>query len=297
MESYDIKDLPISYNREIKISFCAAILNISESVKRSVESIVNVAEEMGYPYELVISTHSSVNFISDRVKFITENFSTYGAGKQLAYLRSTGDYIVIFNPDTVYTSEISDVIHSFLEKREKRALVCNLIVVARDLLDKTGGWRNLRKYEDIDLLARIAGEGGITAFPSDYYDSLKYGNDGRKSIPEVIRDFRDAIISCNFSLRDIGIVHLEPFYISYISFMLSKLSRTKPFKFKENNRIIVMESIIESLILKDYENYLIPDNIPKLKLTHDEIKYMEKRSYLWNKINKSIMEIIEDSGN
>ena len=297
MESYDVKELPISYNREIKLSFCAVAMNISDSVKRSLESIVNVAEELGHPYELVISTHMQVNFKSDRIKFINETFDTYGAGKQLAYLHSTGDYLIIFNPSTVYNSETSDVIHSFLEKREKRALVYSPMVIARDILDKTGGWRNLREYEDIDLLARIAAEGGIAAFPSEQYDSLKYKTSKKNSFLERIKNFRDAIISCNFSIKDVKMFHIEPYYISFPALVLSKISKTKPYKFKENNRIIVMESIMESLILKDYENYLIPDRLPKLHISRNEVRYMEKRSYLWNKVNKSIMEIIEETEN
>jgi hypothetical protein len=297
MESYEVNNMPVSYNREIKLSFCAVADNISDKVKMSLESIVNVAEEMGYQYELVVSTHMAINFKSDKIKFINEPFSTQGAGKQLAYNHSKGDYIIIFNPYILYGAGVSDVIHSFLEKREKRALIYSLLVIARDLLDKTGGWRNLREYEDIDLLARIAAEGGIVAFPSEQYDSLAYRRPVKRSFLRSILNFRDAIISCNFRFKDIEVFGIEPLYISFISFFLSKLSRTKPFKFKANNRIIVIESIIESLILNDFENYFIPDKIPKLRISSGEIKYLEKRSYLWNKVNKSIMEIIEVSDN
>jgi hypothetical protein len=51
------------------------------------------------------------------------------------------------------------------------------------------------------------------------------------------------------------------------------------------------------LILKDFENYFIPVTIPKLHISSTELNYMEKRSYLWNKVNKSIMEIIQVSDN
>ncbi|MCL4349539.1 hypothetical protein [Ferroplasma acidiphilum] len=297
MESYEVKEMPISYSREIKLSFCAVADEISDQVKKSLESIINVAEEIGYPYELVITTHIPVDVKSDKIKFINEAFTTPGAGKQLAYIHSNGNYLIIFNPYNIYSPETSDVVHSFLEKREKRALIYNLIVISRDLLDKTGGWRDLREYEDIDLLARIAAEGGIVAFPAERYDSLLYRVPDKESFIDRFLNFRDAIISCNFGLKDIKIFHIEPFYVSFISLLLSKLSRTKPYKFKENNRIIVMEGIMESLILKDFENYFIPVTIPKLHISSTELNYMEKRSYLWNKVNKSIMEIIQVSDN
>ena len=51
MESYEVKNMPVSYSRGIKISFCAVALEITENVKKSVESIINVAEEVGYPYD------------------------------------------------------------------------------------------------------------------------------------------------------------------------------------------------------------------------------------------------------
>lgn len=297
MELYDVKDLPVSRNMEIKISFCAVANNISESVKRSLESIVNIAEEVGYPYELIISTHMTVNFKSDRIKFINEMFSTKGEGKQLAYLHSTGNYVIIFDPLTIYDIEVSDVLHGFLEKRERRALIYSMLIISRDLLDKTGGWRNLSSCEDIDLLSRIASEGGIAAFPAKRYDSLEFNIQKEDSILKKILKFRDAVISCNFKLKDIMLLNIEPFYISFSSFLISKLSRIKPFKFKENNKIIVVESIMESLILKDYENYYIPDSIPKLQISKKEVEYMEKRSELWNKVNNSIKGIIEETNN
>lgn len=119
MESYEVNNMPVSYNREIKLSFCAVADNISDKVKMSLESIVNVAEEMGYQYELVVSTHMAINFKSDKIKFINEPFSTQGAGKQLAYNHSKGDYIIIFNPYILYGAGVSDVIHSFLEKGKR----------------------------------------------------------------------------------------------------------------------------------------------------------------------------------
>jgi hypothetical protein len=78
-----------------------------------------------------------------------------------------------------------------------------------------------------------------------------------------------------------------------IAYLLSKISKNRPYKYSKNNYIIVIESIIESLILKDYEVYNIPDKIPKLKFTEREIKYLEKKSYLWSKVHKSIDELIE----
>jgi hypothetical protein len=294
MQLYDVKELPVSRNREIKVSFCAVADNISDSVKRSLESIVNLAEEMGYPYELIISTHMSINFKSDRIKFINETFSTAGKGKQLAYLHSSGNYVIVFDSSTVYNLDASDVIHSFLEEREKKALVYSMIVISRDLIDKAGGWRDLNSCEDIDLLVRIAAEGAIVAFPAKRYYFLEYMAKKGDSISDRIFKFRDAIISCNFKFKDIRLLKPEPFYISYASFLFSKLSKIKPFKFKENNKIIVIENIMESLILKDYERYHTPASIPKLQISRKEVEYLEKRSYLWNKVNKSIKEIIDE---
>jgi hypothetical protein len=297
MESYEVKNMPVSYSRGIKISFCAVADEITENVKKSVESIINIAEEIGYPYELVVSTHEPVNFKSENIKFINEEFSTYGAGKQLAYLKSTGDFLIVFNPTVSYGPEVSDIIHNFLVKWEKKVVLSDVMIIPRDLLDKTGGWRNLREYEDIDLLARMIESGGIVAFPSDHFDSLKYRKHSGETVLNRILNFRDAIISANYSFRDIGLLHNETLYISYISYILSRFSGVKPFKYNINNRIIVMESIMESLVLKDYENYITPGSIPKLKLTGNEIRYMEKRSELWNKINKSIMGIIQEVNN
>ncbi len=294
MESYEVKNMPVSYSRGIKISFCAVALEITENVKKSVESIINVAEEVGYPYELVVSTHESVNFKSENIKFIKAKFTTYGEGKQLAYLKSTGDFLIIFNPTVNYRPEISDLIHNFLVKWEKKVLLSEVMIIPRDLIDRTGGWRNLREYEDIDLLARAIQFGGVIAFPSEHFDSLDYRRNSQNTAITRIMNLRDAVIAANYKLIDMGILHLEPMVISYLSYIVARFAKIKPFKYKVNNRIIVMESIMESLVLKDYENYIIPDSIPKLRMSRDEIRYMERRSELWNKINTSIMGIVEE---
>ena len=300
MESYEIKSMSVSYSRRIKISFCTVAIEITEEVKKSVESIISIAEEIGYPYELIVSTHEIVNFRSENIEFINSKFSTYGAGKQLALLKSTGDILIIFNPHIKYGAEISDIIYNFLKKEEKKVLISDIMIIPRDLIHRAGGWRNLREYEDIDLLARIIQIGSLIAFPSYHYDSIEYRNKGKRTAIERIRDFRDAIIGANYDFRDINILHMEPYYISYTAFIISKFSGLKPFKHsykknRMNNKIIVMESIVESLVLKDYENYYIPQSIPKLLISRDEINYMEKRSKLWRNINKSIAGIIQEN--
>ena len=300
MESYEVKNMPVSYSRRIKISFCTVAMAITEDVKKSVESIINIAEEIGYPYEMIVSTQDTVNFRSENIKFINEKFTTYGAGKQLAFSKSTGDFLVIFNPQIKYGAEIADIIHNFLKKLEKKVFISNIMIIPRDLIYRAGGWRNLREYEDIDLLSRVIQIGSLIAFPSHHFDSLEYRDRSNRTTTDRILDFRDAIIAANYDFRDINILHIEPRYISYISFIISKFSKIKPSKHdykktKTNNRITVMESIVESLVLKDYENYYIPDSIPKLSISKDEINYMEKRSKLWRNINKSIADIIQEN--
>ncbi len=292
MELYNIKNVSLYTENKLKISFCATLMENQENLNHNIDNIINIAEEIGIDYEIIISANFKIDLNKNNVKFIYDNFKSYGAGKQIAYLKSTGDYIVVFDPNISYNISISDIIYNFIKKGEKKAFLYTVLIINRDLLKRSGGWRNLREYEDIDLFVRLSRMSGFVAYPADIYGILNYRQNKKTFINNIINE-RDAIISCNYGLNDAFILKHASYFSIILAYLLSKTSKNRPYRYGKNNYIIVVESIIESLILKDYEIYNIPEKIPKLKFTEKEIKYLEKKSYLWNKVNKSINELIE----
>jgi len=292
MELYNIRNVSLYMENKLKISFCAAIMEANESLNKNIDNIINIANEIGLDYEIVISTNIKININKNNVKFIYNKFKSYGAGKQMAYLKSTGDYIIVFDPNISYNIDISDIIYKFISKGEKKALLYKVLIINRDLLKKSGGWRNLREYEDIDLFVRLSRISGFIAYPADSYGIMNYRNNKKTFLNNILNE-RDAIISCNYSLNDVFILKHVSYFSILIAYILSKASKNRPYKYGKNNYILVIENIIESLILKDYETYNIPDKVPKLKFTKKEIQYLEKKSYLWKKVHNSINELIE----
>ncbi len=292
MELYNIRNVSLHTENKLKISFCATVMESHENLNHNIDNIISIAEEIGIDYEIIISTNIKVNLNKNGVSFIYNNFKSYGAGKQIAYLKSTGDYIIVFDPRISYNIGISDIIYRFITKGEKKAFLYKVLIINRDLLKKSGGWRNLREYEDIDLFARLSQISGFVSYPDNNYSILNYKRYKKTFIDNILNE-RDAIISCNYSLNDVFILKHVSYFSILIAYLLSRISKNRPYKYGKNNYIIVIESIIESLILKDYEVYSIPDKVPKLKFTEREIKYLEKKSYLWSKVHKSINELIE----
>lgn len=292
MELYNIRNVSLYTENKLKISFCATILEANENLNNNIDNIINIANEIGLDYEIVISTNIKINLNKNNVKFIYSKFKSYGAGKQMAYLKSIGDYIIVFDPNISYNIDISDIIYKFISKGERKALLYKVLIINRDLLKKSGGWRDLREYEDIDLFVRLSRISGFIAYPTDNYSILNYRNSKKTFVNNILNE-RDAIISCNYSLNDVFILKHIPYFSILIAYILSKISKNRPYKYGKNNYILVIENIIESLILKDYEIYNIPDKVPKLKFTKKEIQYLEKKSYLWKKVHNSINELIE----
>ncbi|MEM0139212.1 MAG: hypothetical protein QXZ44_01160 [Ferroplasma sp.] len=292
MEQYGLKTIALTYENSIKLSFCAVIMEYRPDILRNIEKIRDIAEDTGLSYELVISTRKKIDYSDDHIIFIYDNFHTYGQGKQLAYSSTTGNYLIFFNIAKNYPDNLPDIIHGIIAKREKRAFIFDPLIISRELINKAGGWKYLSEYEDIDLLARIAKSGGVVALPSKNYDSINYRNQGNKSIKNRIIAQRDAIIACNYKLSDIMLIKKEGVFISLISYIASKFTGPKRYRGGQNNYIIIMEIIIESILLKDYENYFPDLASTKLELSQSEINYLAKKSYLWQKVNKSLPLII-----
>ncbi len=294
MEDYDVKIVPVNYERRIKLSFCAVIMEYSTEILKNIEKIKEMAEDTGISYEFIISTRFNIDYYSENIVFIYKNFNTYAMGKQLAFKHTTGDYLIILNLDRDYPGNLADMIYNITDRRENRAFIYEPLIISRELIEKAGGWRNLREYEDIDLLARIVMYGAVIAIPSENYDVINYKKLKHTSFIGRLKCLRDAAIACNFKLSDLIMMKKEPIFMSLISYISSRLSYIKPYKNGLNNYIIIIESIIESLILKDYENYFPGNEIPLLHIPAEEQEYLNRKSELWVKLEKSLPSIIDN---
>lgn len=305
------------YTSEISISFCALAVSPSELLSKSLKSIQVIATEIGFPYEIIVVAPPGNRQLSDSLRDTSRNMRNFyvlkgnirsrGEGLRIAYESSSNKFFIPFNSDMVYDIRYADLIHSFLLKREKKLFLSELPAIHRDLIKDVGGYRDLAHGHDIDLYSRIAMMYGIVAYPAMFNKiplvsppptGWNLTSAGARNF-SLMRLLRDHIIACNYDVDDLIALYSDGrgknfskrIYFSLL-YMVSKISRIKPYKFDRNNYLILMENIFESLVLKDFTRYGLEDIKANMMLTREEINYLKNRSRLYRDVIYSINQYV-----
>ncbi len=282
----------------LKISFCSALIGHYDAAIKSIKSIERIGEEIGLEYEIILSSDKDINYDSSHFKNVRLASRNYGQGKRQSSSFSSGDYIIIFNPLIEYGIEKADIISQFIFSRNKKALISDLMIISRETLELNGSWKELRNGEDIDLLARLAANYGFIVYPSSKFEIISRHDyprlTGIKGLIERILGTRDLIIGASYNLRDsLDLINENPLIVIF-AYIACRFSRTKPYRTRSrNNYIAVMDAILESIIIKDYELYTVENAVEKIKLSKKELIYLKRYSKLWSRIKSNINEIIE----
>lgn len=312
---------PTDYN--FTISFLGAALEVNTETMDSIGSINLIGEELGRDYEIVVVHNPVSPELQEKMRelkkscanlvFLESNIETMGQGKSIAFDYTTGKFIVPFDTAIRYPIRYSDVLHDFLKFKLKRLYYSELSIMSREIVEEVGGWRNLSSGEDIDLYSRLSINYGVFACPTN----LLSGDDRRnrellsiKAFPETLTDdfktsyrlVRDLIISCNHSYSDIreiarilkeavGKSNKRLFILAYLG---SRISRLKPVSYNRNNYVILMESILESLILREYLK--MPDINEEISwhIDRTHIRFLELKSKLFREMKDSTIFFLKD---
>ena len=312
---------PTDYN--YTISFIGAALEINDGVIASIESINRIGEELGRDFEVVVvhkpATSESQPALRSLRKacpnlvFLESHMESSGQGKSIAFEYSTGKFVVPFNTRITYPIRYSDVLHNFLRFKLKRLYYSELSLMSRNIVAEVGGWRNLTSGEDIDLFSRISINYGVFACPT----SILSGDDRMKREILTIRDFsdqnepdfwksyrhmRDLIISCNHSFSDVRFISrtLKSFEgnsrwrLLLLSYIGSRFARIKPVAYNRNNYVILMESILESLILREFLKMADVSDEVAWHIDRPHIKFLTMRSKLFREMKDSTAMFLKD---
>ncbi len=193
------------------ISLCSTNYNTNRVALRSLESVLRHSD--GLDREVVIVD----NFSTDGSY---EALSTYrgsaplrllrchcsrGLGRQLAFQRSSGEYIVTFDLDTIYNSNWGQLVRWAVANQlsfELEAVLCQIF--PRSVIEQVGGWRDLLSWEDLDLSIRLAAKGLYRDYPLVCGDNQKRRlttNAGSRWL-RFYRNYRDSIaIRCWIPLK------------------------------------------------------------------------------------------------
>jgi len=156
--------------------------NDIETVKASVESVLELSKSRKVQVAVTdnMSRDGSQEILrrfeaEGRITLIVQRCSR-GAGRQLAFEASTGDYVLshmdcddVFDPKGL--DALIDLYHSSCEgtvmMTQKRGSdeASNITMGPRSLIEEIGGWRDLNWGEDWDLWARAGGVGKYVYVP------------------------------------------------------------------------------------------------------------------------------------
>ncbi len=305
------------YASETSLSFCTISQSSQEGLRESLDSIASIAEELGFPYEIIVvvpksSPHSGEygrgRHNSGKLYLVRENTRSHGEALRIAFESSSCKYFIPFNSSISYDIRYADLMHSFLMKKEKKLFLSELPVIHRDLVKDAGGYRDLNYGYDIDLYSRIAMLYGIVAYPA-LFNTIPIVSpppsrrDSASSEGKEARNITDHIIACNYDLGDTLALYCgesgsrKPGKTIFYSLLyaFSRLSKVKPYRFDRNNYLVLMENVFESLILRDYARYGMEDIKANMMLTSGEVKYLKNRSKLYRDVLFSMSQYVVEN--
>jgi|GEM_PF-1557021 len=299
------------------ISFCSWIEDLRDIHEDSIRSIDNIGKEIGFSYEIIVSggvrhvtqgeeRHHLMRMFPELSEVILDR-NNAGLGKNVAFENSAGKFIIMFDAQTVYNLDLADMVHNFILSGIKKMVFSPLAIIPRMIINEVGRWRELTDGEDIDFYTRVALSYGILAFPFNgsgkgkgtfTLPSPDYVKIEGHNLRERIIQLRDLITGCNYSMGDLisfmnsggrkSIIKNVVLYSS--AYILSRISAIKPFRFDRNNYLVVLESLLESLVLKEYTRIDTTDMPIRFRMSVKQISYLREKSKLYSNIKDSIVE-------
>ncbi len=299
------------------ISFCSWIPDLGNIREESIRSIDNIGKEVGFSYEIIVSggirhvpekeeRHHLMRMFPELSEVVLED-NRSGHGKNVSFENSAGKFIIMFDAETSYNLNLADMIHNFILSGIKKMVFSPLVIIPRMIINEVGRWRELTDGEDIDFYTRVVLSYGVLAFPFSGYGkgkgtftlpSPEYTGKVGAGLKEKIIHLRDHIIGCSYSPGDIrsflnssnrkSTVRNTALY--GVAYALSRISRIKPFRFDRNNYLVVLESLLESLVLKEYTRIDTTDMPIRFRMSDTQISYLREKSKLYSNIKDSIVE-------
>ncbi len=283
----------------------------------SIRSIAAMGDETGLSYSIMIlnNSHYPINAASLDVairenidiRTIQDPHASRGQLKNKAIREIKTDFVVMFDSEKEYDISFADLLYSFVRRREKRMLFSDIVIMPRDIIDDVGGWNDLNVSEDINLFSRISISYGILFYPTEgrasmnrflTYKPKQFQN--RKDYQNMpgsrkISLMRDLIAGCNYSMKDLflfstgkGEMKFSDRIIFMSAYIYSRIKAPKVKKVEKNNYVTFMESMFESIILKEYKRFDTFTKPLRISITEDENRYLLARSEIWKKVRASM---------
>jgi glycosyltransferase involved in cell wall biosynthesis len=176
----------------MRLSICTTNYNCAGSLRQHLDSVFRELGGLDFEYVLIdnFSTDGSWPILQDRSdRFSTlrveQIHCTIGEGRQLAFVRSRGDYIMVVDTDVVYSNLLRRFTDAYFEdfwQFSVQAIFCGIF--PRQQWLAIGGRRSLNTNEDVDMWMRLRNLGSIRWYP------LALGQHFKEPWAEGSADFR-----------------------------------------------------------------------------------------------------------
>lgn len=158
---------------EERFSICTTNYNCAHVLEEHLDSVFRVLK--GYDFEyLVVDNRSKDNSVEILRRWASTHPNmrvwvqrcTMGRGRQIAFERSGGEYILVLDMDVIYAPVLADFLRRYLADISDLAvqgLYCGIF--PRAVWEAVGGRRSLNTHEDLDMWVRISRVGKMRWYP------------------------------------------------------------------------------------------------------------------------------------
>ena len=177
------------------VSIILVSYNTKEHTIKAIQSVIDETHHTNY--EIIVVDNQSSDGSLEEIQNVFSDISTYDSGANLGFAggvhfgvkRSTGDYILLLNPDTIVLDGAIDKLFLFAKKRESNG-IWGGVTLNNDLsINTQHAWA---RHDFLSLL--FSALGLSKAFnKSCFFNKANYGCWNRDSIKEV-----DIISGCFF---------------------------------------------------------------------------------------------------
>jgi glycosyltransferase involved in cell wall biosynthesis len=148
----------------LRFSICTTNFNCGFAIEAHLQSIYSQFDPNEFEYIVVdnFSTDNSLEiFITYLKKYgnirILQQKCKRGEGRNIAYLRSRTDFIVVVDTDTIYFPIFGKFVHSYLDNSSYHEFGVRAFfagIYSKKILLEVGGWNNLQS-DDWDMILKI----------------------------------------------------------------------------------------------------------------------------------------------
>ena len=184
-----------------------------------------------------------------KLKVISKK-STRGKGRQVAFLHSSGRYLIQFDLDALYNEGLRKLFDWHQRNKPKYAVIAGNSIFPRNVLEDVGGWNDLNWSEDLDLWTRLtlAGSAKWYGYETNRNIHLTTKKDKTSKIPDRLKR-RIRILEDLFALHRItlqGLIRRKGLSKKIPVYLLAKI-----LSISERNVINISKYSRESIIDKN----------------------------------------------